>query len=148
MITSEYVTFMVQGDAFWPSKVNAPFSSASDPGAIATKGRFKGKPLPYGSARFDAPKEEAAKIAYLHRIVLPLLPVLRAAGAEDFDLYISYEYDTQCAIGFTREEVKMISDLECDFPMDCWQKEEPNPPSQNNAGKESLQNAGPEARRV
>jgi hypothetical protein len=126
MITGEFVSFMAQGDLFRPSKVNAPFSSASDPGDIETKGRFKGKPLPFGAARFDAPKEEEAKIAYLHRVILPFLPALRAAGADSFRLYISYEYDTQCAIGFTREEVQMICDLQCDFPIDCWQREQPN----------------------
>jgi hypothetical protein len=133
MITGEYIAFMAQGDSFRPSKVSAPFSSASDPGEIETKGRFKGKPLPYGAASFAAPKEEEAKIAYLHRLVLPFLPALRAAGADWFRLYISYEYDTQCAIGFTHEEVQMICDLQCDFPIDCWPKEEPNKSVQTTA---------------
>ena len=111
-----------------PSKVVAPYSRAHDPGVIGVRGRYKGLPVPYGVADFDAPEEKEEKIAYLHGIVAPLLSELRAAGAENFRLRISYGYDSQCAIGFSQDEIRMIGELQCDVPIDCYEKEEPNPP--------------------
>lgn len=120
MIAREQVTFTAQGNNFRPSMVSAPYSEAHDPGVIGACGRYLGLPIPYGSADFDAPKEEQEKIAYLHRIVTPLLPALRSAGAEEFRLHITYHYENQCAIGFSKEEVKMIAEMDCDLPIDCW----------------------------
>jgi hypothetical protein len=125
MIAREQITFTAQGDSFIPSKVDAPYSKAHDPGAIGERGRYTGMPIPYGVADFDVPDEEKEKIAYLHRIVMPLLPAMRSAGAEEFRLHITYRYENQCAIGFSKEEIKMIAELECDVPIDCWQDEVP-----------------------
>jgi hypothetical protein len=44
---------------------------------------------------------------------------MRDAGAEVFRLHITYHYDTQCALGFSSEELKMIAALECDVAIDC-----------------------------
>jgi hypothetical protein len=41
------------------------------------------------------------------------------AGAEYFTLSITYTYDSQRALSFSREELRMILDLECDFHVDC-----------------------------
>jgi len=126
MITREQVTFTAQGDNFMPSKVGAPYSSAHDPGSIGQWGRYKGVPVPYGVADFEAPEVEKDKILYLHRIVVPFLPAMRSAGAEEFRLHITYHYEDQCSIGFSREEARMISELQCAVPIDCCRNEEPN----------------------
>lgn len=120
MIIRDQVTFSVQGDHFKPSEVKAPYASSHDPGVIGKLGRYRGIPVPYGAASFDAPGEEEEKIAFLHRIIHPLIPALKAAGAESFWMHITYHYDCQCAIGFSKEEMRMISELECDVPIDCW----------------------------
>jgi hypothetical protein len=126
MITTEEVTFTAQGVHFTPSKVVAPFSAAHDPGVLGKRGRYRGLPVPYGAADFDVPKEEKEKIAYLHRTVLPHLAAMRASGAEEFRVHITYHYESQCAVGFSKEEIRLLSELECEVPIDCWRKEEPN----------------------
>ncbi len=126
MITSEQVTFSAQGDRFTPSKVAAPFTSAHDPGVVGKRGRYRGLPVPYGAADFDVPTEEKEKIAYLHRTVLPHLAAMRASGAEVFRLHITYHYESQCAVGFSKEEIRLLSELDCEVPIDCWPKTEPN----------------------
>lgn len=123
MIRRTQVTFSTSGKDFLPSKVSAPFTAAHDPGAIGKVGRYRGIPLPYGSADFDAPEDEEEKIAYLHRIIVPLLPALRNAGADDFSLRITYHCDSG-AIGFSKEEMRMVSELECDVPIDCLIEDE------------------------
>jgi hypothetical protein len=57
---------------------------------------------------------------------MPFLGAMRAAGAEEFRLHITYHYEDQCSIGFSKEEARMISDLACDVPIDCCRDEEPN----------------------
>lgn len=118
MIHRTQITFSATGDHFTPSKVNAPFSNAHDPGEVGRFGRYRGIPDPLGHASFDAPEEEPEKISYIHRIVVPLLPELRRAGAEDFSLRITYSSDSG-SIGFSREEIKMLAELQCDVPIDC-----------------------------
>jgi hypothetical protein len=127
MIMREQITFCAHGENFMPSKVAVPFSASHDPGAIGKVGRYKDLPTPYGSADFEAPEEETQKIAYLHRLVLPHLMAMRKAGAEDFLLHITYHGDSG-AIGFSKEEMKLIAELECDVPIDCVIDEEPNTP--------------------
>jgi len=107
MIVREQVTFSAQGQNFTPSKVSALFTEAHDPGALETWGPDKGIPTPYGAADFDVPEEEEKKIPFLHRTVLPYLAALRSAGAEDFTLHITYHCENQCAIGFSKDEIKM-----------------------------------------
>lgn len=130
MIIRTQVSFIATGERFTPSKVPASFSDAHDPGVIGRLGRYKGVPVPYGSADFDAPEEEPEKIAYVHRLAFPFLGAMRAAGAEDFSLRITYQYDSQCALSFTREEQRMICELDCDFCIDCWTDESPIQPPQ------------------
>jgi hypothetical protein len=127
MIIRTQVTFTALGEHFVPSKISAPFTDAHDPGEIGRAGRYRGIPDPNGWADFHAPEKEEAKIAYLHRIVVPLLPALRAAGAEDFTLRITYHCDSG-AIGFTKEEIRMLAEMACDVPIDCLIEEEPNQP--------------------
>ena len=132
MILRTQVTFTALGEHFMPSKISAPFTDAHDPGEIGRAGRYRGIPDPNGWADFDVPEKEEAKIPYLHRVVVPLLPALRAAGAEDFTLRISYHCDSG-AVGFTKDEIRMLAEMECDVPIDCLIKEEPNQPLQPTA---------------
>eukprot|EP01035_Chromulina_nebulosa_P065399 gene65399-89457_t len=119
MIVRTQVTFMATGEHFRPSKVPAQFSAAHDPGVIGKLGRYRGLPVPYGSADFDAPEEEPEKITWIYHRVFPFLRAMREAGAESFTLHITYTYDAQCALGFSREELKMVLDLDCEFHVDC-----------------------------
>lgn len=125
MIHRTQITFTARGERFMPSKVSARFSDAHEPGAIGKAGRYRGKPTPYGSASFDAPKGAPEKIEYLHRLVVPLLALLREAGADDFWLQITYHSDSG-AFGFSKREIKMLAEMDCDVPINCVIEEEPN----------------------
>ncbi|WP_414665172.1 hypothetical protein [Horticoccus sp. 23ND18S-11] len=119
MIIRTQVSFSVTGTHFTPSKVPAPFSDSHDPGVIGTVGRFRGAPVPYGSAGFEAPEKEMAKIAWIYERVSPYKSAMRDAGAEHCTLSVTYTYDSQCALSFSQEELKMIVDLDCYFHVDC-----------------------------
>lgn len=122
MIHRTQVSFSAYGKNFVPSQLSAPFTHFHDPGTIGASGRYKGIPQPYGWATLDAPETERDQIQFIHRIIYPLLPGLKEAGAEEFTLQISYHSDTE-SIGFSREEIKMIHALECDVPINCFRLE-------------------------
>ena len=121
------MTFVAHGERFTPSKVPAQYSSAHDPGVIGSLGRYRGTPIPYGSADFDVPQEVEEKIAYVHGRVFPFLAAMREAGADTFWLHITYHYEAQCALGFSKDELKMILDLDCELLIDCITVEEAEP---------------------
>ncbi|HEY4415377.1 MAG TPA: hypothetical protein VGO57_06765 [Verrucomicrobiae bacterium] len=111
------------GDDFRPSLVDAPFSEAEDPGTIGKLGRYRGVPTPYGSANFDVPETEPNGIRYLYKLAFPWLPALRAAGATDFDIHITYHYDVQCALAFGEDEMKLLAEFGCAVSIDCCREE-------------------------
>jgi len=124
MITRTQISFVAGGDTFRPSTIAAPFSEAEDPGAIGKRGRYRGVPVPAGSACFDVPESEQDGIRYLHRLAFPLMPMLRAAGATDFFIHITYHHDEQCALGFDSAELQMLADFGCTVSIDCWKDDD------------------------
>lgn len=122
MVTRTQISFVAVGQAFRPSTVEAAFSEREDPGEMGKRGRYRGVPVPVGSATFCVPESEG--IRYLHETVAPLLPALRAAGATEFFIHITYHHDGQCALGFTAEEMRMLADLGCEVSVDCWREDE------------------------
>ena len=123
MITRTQVTLCVYGTHFTPSKVAAKFSSAHDPGALGTMGRYRGVPIPYGSAEFDAPEAQEKQIEFVFRLAAPFVAAMRAAGAESLLMHITYHFAGQCAIELLTEELKMVSGLQCDLVIDCFNAE-------------------------
>jgi len=119
MITRTQISLVASGDSFRPSTVSAPFSEAEDPGATGKIGRHRGVPVPSGSASFDVPETEQDGIRYLHRLFFPLMPALRAAGATDFFIHITYHYDQQCALGFDSDELRLLAEFGCQVSVDC-----------------------------
>ena len=130
MVTRTQISLVASGKTFKPSSMDAPFSEAEEPGAIGKLGRFRGVPMPAGSATFSVPDSEKEGIRYLHTLVFPLMPVLRAAGATDFFIHTTYHYDQQCALGYDPEEMRMLADFGCDVMIDCWKDDD----DEKNAG--------------
>lgn len=124
MVTRTQISFVASGQAFRPSAVNAPFSDCEEPGEIGKRGRYRGVPVPVGSATISVPEGQQDGLRYLHETVSPLLPVLRAAGATEFFVHITYHHDGQWALGFSAEEMRMIADFGCDVSVDCWSEVE------------------------
>ena len=119
MIARTQVTFSIIGKQFKPSKLRAEFSEAHDPGVIGEVGRYRGVPVPYGSAEICVPDEVTDKVRYVHKRAFPLLQTMRDAGAEEFHLHFTFHYADQCAYGFSAEELKLVTELECDVSIDC-----------------------------
>lgn len=132
MIVRTQMTFGAYGEKFRPSKVGAQFSTSHDPGALGRVGRYRGVPLPYGSADFEVPDDIPDKIAYIHKRAYPYLVCMREAGAEEFWLHITYHYDAQCALGLSKDELRMILELDCDLRVDCTAAESTEPLRQAN----------------
>jgi hypothetical protein len=124
MITRTQISLVASGETFRPSAIDAPFSDAEDPGTIGRRGRYRGVPMPAGSATFSVPESEKEGIPYLHALVFPLMPVLRAGGATDFFIHITYHYDQQCALGFGSEELQMLAEFGCDVSIDCFKDDD------------------------
>ena len=49
------VSFEIWGEEFRPSRVPFGFTAQHDPGVIGTVGRYRGQPMPYGSASYAVP---------------------------------------------------------------------------------------------
>jgi hypothetical protein len=52
-----HITFHAKGEFFRPSEIDYIFSSAIDTGMIGKTGRYREKPLPYGSIVIEVPRE-------------------------------------------------------------------------------------------
>lgn len=119
MITRTQISFVASGESFRPSTVSAPFTEAEEPGAIGKLGRYRGVPVPAGSANLYVPETEQDGIRYLHALAFPLMPALRSAGATDFFIHITFHYDQQCALGFESDELHLLAEFGCQVSIDC-----------------------------
>jgi hypothetical protein len=126
MVTRTQISFIATGDKFRPSSLDAPLSEKEDPGVIGKRGRYRGLPMPHGSASFYVPETEEESIRFLHALACPLMPALRAAGATDFFIHITYHYDQQCTLGFDEEEVRMLAEFGCNVSIDCYKDHDDN----------------------
>lgn len=84
MVTRTQISLVASGENFRPSTFDAPFSEKEDPGAIGKLGVYRGHAVPKGSAGFSVPESEEDGNRYLHKLVCPLIPALRAAGSHRY----------------------------------------------------------------
>ncbi len=105
------------GEEFRPSRVPFRFSEQHDPGIIGTLGRYRGQPVPYGSASYRVPPSvpNAERIRHIVHIIEPLLPAIREAGATDWHISIGRFYYAQCNEEYSLEELQLIARLGCGF---------------------------------
>src|SRR5690348_6016022 len=96
------LSFHAQGKSYFPGRVAFPWSEAHDPGVIGTIGRYKGVATLYGSSFYEVPGEIGIDdhIAHLHKMIIPVLPKVIAAGATDTWLSAGYFYEEQCNLSF------------------------------------------------
>ena len=120
------VSLHVYGETFRPSKVSFLFSQAIDVGALGIRGKFKGIPTPFGHAVIHAPKTSASgrSISAVCEIGLSLMPELKAAGADEFVLWVLREYEAQCNEELRPEEIALIAKLGCTLCYSAYQVEE------------------------
>ena len=116
------VSFEMWGEGFRPSRVPFRFTDQHDPGAIGTVGRYRGEPLPYGSASYVVPSSvpNADRIKHLVQIIEPLLAGIRDAGATDWHISIGRYYSSQCNEAYSFEELQLIARLRCGFTYSAY----------------------------
>lgn len=109
------VSFQVWGDQFKPSLIDFAFTESHDPGDIAKLGRYRGQPMPYGSASIHVPIHipNGERIKYIVDIALRLLPELQRAGATEWHVDIGRFYSTQCNEEYSAEEISLLAQLRC-----------------------------------
>ena len=111
------VAFDIWGEDFHPSKVPFAFTRQQDPGAIGTRGRYKGQPEPYGSASYEVSPSvpNASRIRHIVETIEPLMSAIRAAGASRWYINIGRFYCEQCNEEYSLDELQMIARLGCGF---------------------------------
>jgi hypothetical protein len=116
------LSFHATGDCYKPSTIPFAFARQNDVGDIATIGRFRGQPAPYGSPEVEVSDNLpwAEKIPTLVATVLPLLPKMKEAGADDFYVSAGYFYGTQCNLEFSSKELALLASLDCPFCPSCY----------------------------
>lgn len=109
------ISFHAYGTQFRPGEIDYPFTTSTEPGTIGIEGRYRDKPVPYGSIIIEVPRQipNNKRIEYIVRTVLPLMPDLKRAGATEWYLNIGRFYSSQCNEAFSTEELKLLASLDC-----------------------------------
>jgi len=120
----------VAGENFSP-KLFSQISSVkltrtNERGDIGTKGRYQGKPMPYGSASVEVSNKAEASWSRLDDLLVTLegcIEALRKAGGDEISLSVSLFHDGQCNFGFSKEEFRRIAALKVDMAISCYSDE-------------------------
>ena len=117
----------LQGDGFSP--VNAEKHTGlrlevkQEPGEIAVRGRFAGRPAPFGSAvlRGDPKnREDATSEEVFLRLLDAHIDSFRAVGATDIVIHLDVEYDTQCNLEFEPEFIAALHRIGLPVRVTCY----------------------------
>jgi hypothetical protein len=101
-----------------------------EPGEIALRGRYKGKPRPYGAAEISVPQETppSARLSSLLQLSAPHLEALKRIGASCCHVHIDVRYWDQCNLEFEPAEIRRIAELGLALTISCYDysgREEP-----------------------
>ncbi len=118
---------MVTGDKFSPAafeNINSiRIVDAHEPGALGRVGRYRGKPIPYGSATIevsDRAEKDWSRFDDLLTVVENSIVALREAGADEISILCSLYHDGQCNFAFTQDRLRRIAALKVDLPISCY----------------------------
>lgn len=104
MIVDMDVRCHLYGDNFSAKKVEEltglTLNNKMKFGEIATRGKYKGTPIPYGNGELSPPSEYKEKddfgLEWISLIMKDYISVFRSCGAENIDLVIGVFYEGQC----------------------------------------------------
>jgi hypothetical protein len=118
------------GERFSPREAEAAtglaLSDKTEPGALGTAGRYRGVPVPYGSATLEPPASvpPTDRLGWLLATAAPHAEALRGLGAELWRLHVDVRYQAQCNLEFSPEEVAAVAALRVPFTVTCWEDAE------------------------
>ena len=120
------LSLILQGDDFSPNKIKSTCGESmrdfNEPHEIGTIGRYRGIPIPYGSAiiQLSENPQEWDALDEMLSFLKERISIYKAAGTEEMTLSLSIFHDGQCNFGFTRDELKLIHDLNVDIMISCY----------------------------
>jgi hypothetical protein len=127
MVTYSFV-FSVSGSEFSPDSVERStgisFTTKHEPGVLGAIGRYRGMPMPYGSAELAAPEEYVDPEAIDQRFLLAvgeLVPACEVAGATTIVLHINAAYRDQCNIEVSSAFLASLARLGVTVTMTCFE---------------------------
>jgi hypothetical protein len=126
-----YGHWTAQGEAFSPNfaseRLGWTFHDHVEPGSIGRAGRYKGVPVPYGSAERNcsgSPQEllegtdtELARIADAAKI-------LRECGAESIVVHFNVNYEAQCNLAFSPRLLLLLGAADIDLTITCYESDD------------------------
>ena len=126
MIDEISVSILFQGETFSPKLAEEitgfDFEDKNEVGDIGTRGRYKGKAIPYGSAQITPPKhiEMHDRILWLAKALDGKVDQFQAMGSDEPYIYIGYFYKNQCNLSLSKEELAAIAKLNIEFCFSCY----------------------------
>ncbi|TAL69808.1 MAG: hypothetical protein EPN82_04080 [Bacteroidetes bacterium] len=117
------------GEKFSPGKLEKKikyiFNDKIEVGDIGLKGRYKDKPIPYGSVEIYPPEElryehEIAQLDWIIEFLEKNKVQISKSNIDDIKIMVSIFYETQCDMSFDSELLKRIGDLKLDLNICCF----------------------------
>lgn len=124
---------VIQGAEFSPSRAEAALDvdfgpEKNEPGDIGARGKFMGKPIPYGYARWELTWEKATETFLPTSLEVfndpELAPMLKGLGAEEITLHIHVGYREQCNFELDPAVLKVLALLGVTVAVSCYLLEE------------------------
>jgi hypothetical protein len=101
------------------------FSKKHERGSSGTIGRYRGQPLPYGSAELASPEtgmDLMVPDAPFFAAIEKLAPACSTAGATSTVLHIDVAFTDQCNIELSPEFISALARLGIPITMSCFQE--------------------------
>jgi hypothetical protein len=130
---------VIRGEHFSPRQAEEltclTLSNKLELGEIATRGRYKGKPRPFGAAHIKVSKDVAStdRLSRLLELVAPHLESLQQLGATSRHVHIDVCYWDQCNLEFEPEEIARIAVLALPLTISCYNYSGRPEPAEPNA---------------
>jgi len=117
---------LIQGDSFSPSVAeklsNIVFVEKNEPGSIGNNGRYKGIPVPYGSATLEVEtlQNDSNGIDALINTLKECIVKLRQAGADDIILHCDVFYEDQCNFELAVHQIVAMAQMKIPMTISCY----------------------------
>jgi hypothetical protein len=126
------VRCLIQGKCFSPALVEKAgglsFRQQEEPGSIGTAGRYRGKPLPYGSAVLALSKAQSVdprkSLDLLVETLRPSIKYLRKEGADNIVLHCDIFFENQCNFELSAEQIAAVAELHIPMTISCYEKKD------------------------
>ena len=131
---------LVVGEEFSPSKAEGILNLTlgplkNEPGELGSRGKYKGKPTPFGSATIEYEWTVSDPVfqenfpdllpSNLDLFTVPnFVDVLRDCGAINITLYVNVGYDTQCNMELSSQLLSALGKLGIVVAITCYQLDE------------------------